>query len=345
MSAYPTVVQTGTKPTLNWSILYPSTVSDLVEINPPGTLTVTDNSAYASVQIVGTEIIPCNLCDTVVQATQPIESAQPGLADIYQQLLCATRAARHPPGAATSAGGLLPALKTGWAALTSLRARHTLQSTDGAGADPDGLARFAPEGFAAAPPATPVNTLPSPEYSSPPAEARVSLNGGLYQQLFFGTQADVNPAHLLYVKKLLKGHSLDFGGRYVIDDGWSPFFTTKSSNFYVVALVAGDLPPTSFSLYRQNFLQSYLKPYLDAEGRVNIGPLSVLIVMELDNSDYTNGCFDYQNMVLLVSFGSKHPNNGHGNNLDGVDVSNPGQGHGGPNGEIDPSGGVDDEKK
>lgn len=38
-------------------------------------------------------------------------------------------------------------------------------------------------------------------------------------------------------------------------------------------------------------------------------------------------------------------NNGHGNNVDGVDSSNPGQGKGGPNGEADPSGTVDDEKK
>jgi hypothetical protein len=36
-------------------------------------------------------------------------------------------------------------------------------------------------------------------------------------------------------------------------------------------------------------------------------------------------------------------NNGHGNNLDGVDSSNPSQGIGGPNGEDDPSGEVDDE--
>lgn len=36
-------------------------------------------------------------------------------------------------------------------------------------------------------------------------------------------------------------------------------------------------------------------------------------------------------------------NNGHGNNDDGVDVSNPGQGNGGPNGEEDPSGEIDDE--
>ena len=39
-----------------------------------------------------------------------------------------------------------------------------------------------------------------------------------------------------------------------------------------------------------------------------------------------------------------HNNNGHGNNVDGVDCSNPGQGNGGPNGGTDASGSVDDEK-
>lgn len=41
--------------------------------------------------------------------------------------------------------------------------------------------------------------------------------------------------------------------------------------------------------------------------------------------------------------GGGHDNNGHGNNEDGVDSSNPGQGGGGPNGQTDPSGTVDDE--
>jgi hypothetical protein len=36
-------------------------------------------------------------------------------------------------------------------------------------------------------------------------------------------------------------------------------------------------------------------------------------------------------------------NNGHGNNADGVDSSNPGEGGGGPTGAVDPSDGVDDE--
>jgi hypothetical protein len=49
--------------------------------------------------------------------------------------------------------------------------------------------------------------------------------------------------------------------------------------------------------------------------------------------------------VLGASFQQAKSNNGHGNNIDGVDSSNPGGGNGGPNGEVDPSGTVDDEKK
>lgn len=52
------------------------------------------------------------------------------------------------------------------------------------------------------------------------------------------------------------------------------------------------------------------------------------------------------NMALLVTLNGK-TNNGHGNNLDGVDSSNPGKGKGGPTGlntsGQDPSGGYDDE--
>ena len=250
LSAYPTIVQTGTKPTLTWSILYPSKVADMVEINPPGTLMPQD-TVYSNVQMICTNVIACGTRSTISPVTSTPQSA----------------------------------------------------------------------------------------------EARVSVDGGSYAQLFYGTQTDVNPAHNLFIKKLVKGQTLDFGGRYVKNGEWSPFYTTRSSNLQVVALVSGEVPPTAFALFRQGFLEANLTPYLNASGRINIGPLSVLIMMELENNDHVDGCFDYQDQVLLVTFGKKHPNNGHGNNLDGVDSSNPGRGHGGPNGEIDPSGGVDDERK
>ncbi len=246
MSAYPTVVQTGTKPTLNWNILYPSQVGDMVDVVPPGTL-VPNDTVYVTVQIVGTGISTCD-------PTQ-------GSAPLY-------------------------------------------------------------------------------------TEVRLSLDGGPYVQLFYGVQADVNPSHLLYVKKVRKNDTINFAGRYVQKNGdWSSLYSSRGSGMRVVSMVNGDLPPTTFPLHQSPKLASYLAPYLDASGRVRIGPLSVLVMMELGQDDRTLECFDYQDQLLLVTFSKKHPNNGHGNNLDGVDVSNPGQGSGGPNGEIDPSGDIDDERK
>jgi len=47
----------------------------------------------------------------------------------------------------------------------------------------------------------------------------------------------------------------------------------------------------------------------------------------------------------LISRPLGKTNNGHGNNVDGVDSSNPGNGGGGPNGAVDESDGIDDEIK
>ena len=244
LSAYPTVVQTGTKPTLNWSITYPSKVSDLATITAPGTITLIKDNIYVSVQPIGTGITACDS----TQGTTPLY-----------------------------------------------------------------------------------------------ADARMSVNGATYKQLFYGTQVHIDSAYSLYIKKMGVGNKINFAGRYVKNGAWSPLYTTLSSNLQVVALVNGDTPPTTFPLHQSSMLASYLRPYLSSTGKINIGPLSVIILMELGQTNHAMSCFDYQDMVLLVTLSTKHRNNGHGNNLDGVDSSNPGQGQGGPNGGVDPSGGVDDE--
>lgn len=244
-SASPTIVQTGTNPTLTWSILYPSTVSDIATITPPGLITMT-KPMYVSVRPVGVGVTGSD-----------------------------------------------------------------------SGADTDKIY----------------------------AETRMSLNGSAYDQLFYGLGNNVDPAYSLYIKKLKAGDTLNFGGRYVEGNSWTSFYTSRSANQQVISLVDGDSIPTSFNITETGKVAQYLKPYLDGAGKVKIGPLSVLVLMELAETDRGNGAYDYQDAVLLVSFASKHPNNGHGNNLDGVDSSNPGNGSGGPNGAVDPSGGVDDERR
>jgi secreted trypsin-like serine protease len=74
-------------------------------------------------------------------------------------------------------------------------------------------------------------------------------------------------------------------------------------------------------------LESFIKPYLTATNKVQIGPMDVIVFMELThtNSQKSDPGYDLQDMVLLVTFKSKaKTNNGHGNNIDGIDSSNPG---------------------
>jgi len=266
LTAFPTIVQTGTKPTLSWAIIHPSRIGsgqsgsgngngngngnsdgseNMAIVNPPGTIIPTVDS-YVTVQIIGTGVTNCQ-------------------------------------------GGN--------------------------------------------------NTTP------PATDLRLSLGGGTFSQLFYGTQANVDSGKQLYIKKVLAGQTIDLGGRYVINNGWSPFYTTRSRNLQVVALVNGDTYPSKSKFQGQASMASYLRPYVDSSFKVKIGPLSVLLVMELAQTNLNSPCFDYQDQVVLVTLSRKHPNNGHGNNLDGVDSSNPGNGKGGPNGAVDPSGGVDDEMR
>ncbi|MEK7954348.1 hypothetical protein [Luteolibacter soli] len=264
MTAFPTIVQTGTKPTLTWSVVHPARIGsgqtgnsgngngsgdsdgaeNMAYINPPGTIVPTVDS-YVTVQIIGTGVTNCQGNSSASAAT----------------------------------------------------------------------------------------------------DLRVSVNGAPYDQLFYGTLANVDSSKQLFIKKVNAGQPVDLGGRFVVGTGWSPFYTTRSRNLQVVALVKGDTFPTKSKFQGQAAMAAYLKPYIDSNFKVNIGPLSVLLVMELAQTNLSSPCFDYQDQVVLVTLSRKHPNNGHGNNLDGVDSSNPGQGKGGPNGAIDPSGGVDDEAK
>ncbi|MDX1679660.1 MAG: hypothetical protein R3242_02915 [Akkermansiaceae bacterium] len=243
MSATPTVVQTGTHPTLNWAIVYPSKVSDVATISPPGQITLNEK-LYVSVRPV-----------------------------------------------------------------------HVGVTESGSSTDP----------------------------STVPVDLRMSVDGSSYDQLFYGDASDVDPSHTLYTKKLNSGSTVNFGSRYVKDGAWTPFYTTNSANAQVIALTDGSAIPTTFDLSSSGKLAENLKPYVDGSGNVEIGPMSVLILVEAAETDQGSGNFDYQDAAFLVSLSTKN-NNGHGNNLDGVDSSNPGAGSGGPNGAEDPSGGVDDEK-
>ena len=228
LSAYPSIVQTGTKPTLTWGINYPSIVEDYVTITPPATIT-TDEEVDCEIRILGAGV--------------------------------------------------------------------TVSSSN------------------------------SNSYSFVPTEARLSYNDGSYTQIFYGTNHDVNPDQVVWSMTIPKNKKLKFGGRYYYNRSWGPWFHSDSGGDNVRVLVNGSTPPSNVPEYNAPSLESFIKPYLTPNNTVAIGPMDVIVFMELTHYDSqkSDPGYDLQDMVILVTFKSRaKTNNGHGNNLDGIDSSNPG---------------------
>ena len=137
-----------------------------------------------------------------------------------------------------------------------------------------------------------------------PTEAMFSFASGTFQRIFYGTNYDVKPSRVVYSGQIEAGQPLRFGGRYYYNRSWSKLYTSLTGTNNVRTLVNGDAPPTTYSLYNAPTLENFIKPYLDGSGRVAIGPMDVIVFMELTHTDSqsTQLGYDCQDMVLLVTF-------------------------------------------
>ncbi len=203
LTAFPTVVQTGTKPTLTWDISYPSVVKDFVDVIPPATI---DPKTELDVEI---------------------------------------RVLGNGVTVSTSGGG----------------------------------------------------------FNFVPAGAYLSYNGSNYSQIFYGTNDNVNPNTVVWSKTKIGAHErLRFGGRYRYNNNWNTFYYSTDGKNNVRTLVSGDTPPNKVPQYGAPSLESFIRPYLGSNGKVKIGPMDVIVFMELTHDNENDGGYDLQDMVLLVTF-------------------------------------------
>lgn len=132
-------------------------------------------------------------------------------------------------------------------------------------------------------------------------EAQVSVNNGSYSRIFYNTQNKINPSTIAYSATVQAGRDINFAGRYYYD-GWSNLYKSTTAGGNVVALVNGDLPPTTTPLYQQPTIEDFIRQYLDGQGRVKIGPKDVIYLMELTHTNKNDSGFDLQDLALLVTF-------------------------------------------
>ncbi len=153
----------------------------------------------------------------------------------------------------------------------------------------------------------------SSSFTYVPTEALMSYNStstSSYKRIFYGTNLVVNPNSILPTSTILTSSQvaantpLRFGGRYYYNGSWGQLYTSSDGTDNVRTLVNGDVPPSNVPAYNAPSLESFLKPYLDSTGRVQIGPMDVIVFMELTHSasQKSDPGYDLQDMVLLVTF-------------------------------------------
>jgi len=161
-----------------------------------------------------------------------------------------------------------------------------------------------------------------------PTYARISFNGSPYENVFFGSNDDVNPGTVVWQRcDISTNQTIRFGGQYVFRNTQGPIFRSNDGSGNVRLLTNGQMPP-SFSNIHPDIptIDDFIRPYLDVNGRVKIGPLDVIVLMELTHTyaQKEHDGYDFQDMVLLCNVKPKPKNN----NRSGLgDGTNPGKGN------------------
>jgi hypothetical protein len=141
------------------------------------------------------------------------------------------------------------------------------------------------------------------------AEAQISFNNGSYTRIFYGTNLNVNPNTVVWSRNnVLANQRIRFAGRFFHNNAWGPTYNSTNTTTNVRTLVNGQTPPTITPMYSAPSLEDFIRPYLDATGKVKIGPMDVIVFMELTHtgSQQSDPGYDLQDMVLLVTFKSRN---------------------------------------
>ncbi|MEO1857883.1 MAG: hypothetical protein ABGY95_11050 [Rubritalea sp.] len=180
--------------------------------------------------------------------------------------------------------------------------------------------------------------------------SEIKFGTGPWEHIFTGPGRAVDTTDILIEKEVEPGVKIQFRSRYTGYDEW-----IYNSSSEIQVLTKGQKPPSNpasdeLATSAEKYMQDYSQ---GPDGTLSIGDLDIIYAAELTHTDTSSSGYDMQDSIVLVSFsdietqigsakgeamdkvnGGKS-NNGHGNNIDGIDVSNPGEGQGGPNGELD----------
>jgi hypothetical protein len=136
-----------------------------------------------------------------------------------------------------------------------------------------------------------------------PVQFLWARNGEARNQLFYGTQKNIDPSRVVMTAAVNHTESINFaarGWRKV----WLPLYSTANTTPNVVVLRNGDAVASAASVVaKRNSVENFLKPYFSADGKtVKIGPKDLLLLFELGSPNPNARDFDLQDIAVLLTF-------------------------------------------
>jgi len=130
-------------------------------------------------------------------------------------------------------------------------------------------------------------------------------NSGNWSQVWWGLDSWINPNAVQMNKKVDMNERIEFAARFqdwaLFSKPFSPWY--QNGNHRIKVLKNGDIPPTLAASYpQQTSVEDYLRPYLDGNNRLQLGPRDVIYVAELTSSTFGSRGFDQQDAIVLVTF-------------------------------------------
>lgn len=139
------------------------------------------------------------------------------------------------------------------------------------------------------------------EYINVLGQARV--NNGLWRTIFNGVQPQVDANRVLWQTELKGGDEVTFRARVNLTG--FPLYQSGANSPNVVLLKQGDVPPSYVTWDTQSSLGTHIAPYLDNQGRIDIGPRDVIVAFELTHQ-MPGSDGDMQDMIMLLTFQSSN---------------------------------------
>ena len=139
------------------------------------------------------------------------------------------------------------------------------------------------------------------DYESIPTRGHIKIGSGPWIKIHDGNEDSVVAGKIVLQTVVEKNQTIQFKANFLKNGEWQASRHTSSDE--VIVLKKGDSIPTNKpSNEAVDSAEDFLKPHLDAQGKISIGRRDIIYVAELTHTDKDANGYDLQDLIVHVSF-------------------------------------------